>query len=363
MIHVFVGTKAQLIKMAPIMQEMDHQSIHYNFIDAGQHAQLTPKIIEEFRLREPDVLLRRQTTNINTLVAAITWTVKNLMEIVFRRQRVYQEIFRGKQGICLIHGDTLTTLLSLFYAKRCGIKVAHVEAGLRSNHLFDPFPEEIIRLMAMRYSDVLFAPTKWAAENLQKMGYLQKTVIVGGNTAVDAVRYAVREANGRDRPHKPYVVASTHRVETIYSRSRLTMIVALLERIARDREVLFVVHEPTRRQLSRFGLEELLLKNEGITILPLQPYLVFIDLLIGADFIVADGGSIQEESYFLNVPCLIMRTKTEREEGLGANALLSQFDQSQIDKFLQSFSSFKRTNTEDDLYPSRAIVERVRSWA
>ena len=174
MIHIFVGTKAQFIKMAPIMQELDRRGIVYNFIDAGQHAGLTGDLIDQFDLRQPNVFLREEGGNIDTLLQAFAWTVSNLWRIVLRRNQVCRRVFGGGDGICLIHGDTLTTLLSLLYAKRCGLKVAHVEAGLRSYHLLDPFPEEMIRLIAMRHSDILFAPSDWALENLHKMGYGQK---------------------------------------------------------------------------------------------------------------------------------------------------------------------------------------------
>lgn len=359
MIHIFVGTKAQFIKMAPIMKELDRRGIHYNFIDAGQHGDLTGDLRRQFGLREPDVRLRPVRDNINTLGRAVNWTTKSLGEIVFARREIYQRIFFREPGICLIHGDTLTTLLALLYAKRCGIKVAHIEAGLRSYRLFDPFPEEIIRLIAMRYSDVLFAPSDWAAENLCRMGYREKTVNAGGNTIAEAVRYAVQNLHPDRRPKKPHVVVTVHRVETIFSRRRMTRVVSLLERIADERKVLFVLHDPTRRQLTRFGLDKRLGQHDSIQMLPLQGYFTFVNLLAGADFIVTDGGSIQEESYFLNVPCLIMRTKTERLEGLGQNVVLAGFDEEKIDHFLQTFTALRRTETADDSHPARKIVAHL----
>jgi UDP-N-acetylglucosamine 2-epimerase (non-hydrolysing) len=363
MIHVFAGTKAQFIKMAPIIQELDRRGIVYNFVDAGQHARLTGDLTQQFGLRQPNVFLREKRTNIDTVLRAIGWTVSLLGQLLLGRKQTCRRVFQNKDGICLIHGDTLTTLISLLYAKRCGLKVAHIEAGLRSYHLFDPFPEEIIRLIAMRYSDLLFAPSEWAFENLHKMSYAAKSVNVGGNTVMDIVRYASKRIGGNNRPSEPYVVVTIHRVETIYSRSRLTMIVALLERIAQDRKVLFVIHEPTRQQLSRFDLDIEVLQNPAIEVLPLQSYLAFVDLLAGADFIVTDGGSIQEESYALNVPCLIMRSRTERVEGLGENAYLAKFEWGQIERFFQLWPTLRRKALDGDLHPSRTIVDCIMPWA
>ena len=344
------------------MQELDRRDVRYNFIDAGQHAATTKDLIVQFKLRQPDVCLRQIRTNITTIPQAIRWALQTLGQLAFRKNEVWKQVFRGEPGICLIHGDTLTTLISLLYAKRCGLKVAHVEAGLRSHHLLDPFPEEIIRLIAMRYSDLLFAPSDWAMDNLQNMGYADKAVAVGGNTGVDAVNYARRHVNSSSRPSEKYVVVTIHRVETIYSRSRMQVVASLLSRIAKERKIVFILHEPTRRQLMRFSLYDTLSRNPSIKIRPLQPYLTFIELLSGADFIVTDGGSIQEESYFLNVPCLIIRSKTERIEGLGENALLGSFNQRSIDQFFETLPSLKSSPVEENVCPSSVIVDHVVSW-
>ena len=362
MIHIFVGTKAQFIKMAPIMRELDQRSINYNFIDSGQHAGLTGDLIQQFGLRKPDIFLRKERTNIDTIPQAISWSAKSAKHLIARREEILKGIFQGERGICLIHGDTLSTLFSLLYAKRCGIKVAQVEAGLRSYHIFNPFPEEIIRLLVMRFSDILFAPSEWSYRNLKKMGYVDKSINVHTNTIVDTIRFAKNHINVLDRPSEPYVIVKIHRVETIYSRARLSIIAALLDHIAQDRKVIFVLHEPTQHQLSRFGLIKKLRQNPSIKILPIQPYLSFLNLLAGADFVITDGGSIQEETYFLNVPCLIMRSKTERREGLGENACLSEFDEFQIDDFFKKLPMLRRKNADQDLQPSRLIVEHLSAW-
>lgn len=359
MIHIFVGTKAQFIKMAPIMQELDKRQVKYNFIDAGQHAALTGDLIEQFGLRSPDVRLRDTKKSITTMWQAIAWFFTSIVYLIFRRQYIFETVFKGEHGICLIHGDTLTTLISLFYAKRCGLKVAHVEAGLRSYHLLEPFPEEIIRLIAMRYGDILFTPSSWAYSNLEKMGYAHKAVDIGGNTGMDAARYALSKGNCEQRPVEPYVVFTIHRVETIYSPKRLGDVVKLIEKLAGTYHILFVIHEPTQQQLMRFNFYDQLAKNTAVTLMPLQPYLTFINMLAGAEFIVSDGGSIQEESYFLNVPCLIMRAKTERMEGIGQNAFLADFDETKIDEFLQRLPNLTQKSNEIDFCPSAIIVEHL----
>ncbi|MCX5833744.1 MAG: UDP-N-acetylglucosamine 2-epimerase [Deltaproteobacteria bacterium] len=364
MIHIFIGTKAQFIKMAPIMQELDRRGICFNFIDTGQHAGITKDLPGQFGLRTPDVFLRKERTNISRLTEAVMWTITNLWTAGLRTDEIWKKIFREEKGICLIHGDTLTTFFSLLYAKRCALKVAHVEAGLRSYHILDPFPEEIIRRITMQYSDLLFAPSEWAYRNLQEMNFGEKSIDAGGNTILDTLRYVQQKKEDADSSRGPYVVATIHRFETIFSRSRMAFVIELLERIARDRRVLFVLHEPTKNQLQRFGLQNKIERLTSVELLPLQPYISFIQLLSGADFIVTDGGSIQEESYFLNIPCLIMRMKTERMEGIGANAVLAEFDRGKIDRFFETFPRLKRDkNNLDYVHPSRTIVDHLMPFA
>ena len=361
MIHVFIGTKAQFIKMAPVMMEMNRRGMPYHLIETGQHAALTAELIGQFGLREADTRLRSDSTNIATLRQAARWTSKTLLGLLSPPEAITQKIFRGeKGGVCLIHGDTLTTLFSLLYARRCGIPVAHVEAGLRSYHLFDPFPEELIRLAAMRYSGILFAPSSWAMDNLTRMGYREKSIHAGGNTVIDTIRYARSRQGGTHRPGEPYVVVTIHRMETIFSSSRMDRVVTFLEEIARQRRVLFVLHEPTRKQLERLDLLGRLQGNGRIDMMPLQPYLKFLDLLAGAEFAVTDGGSIQEECYSLDIPCLIMRAKTERMEGLGENAMLAGFSRERFVEFLGALPGLRRRGADDEgLSPSSIIVDHL----
>ena len=364
MIHIMIGTKAQFIKMAPIMRELDRRALRFNFIDTGQHAGITGDLIEPFGLREPDIRLRGEKTSIVRLSEALAWAAESLGRVALRADEIRRNVFQGEKGVCLIHGDTLTTLLSLLFARRCGIKVAHVEAGLRSFDLLDPFPEEMIRLIVMRYSDFLFAPSEWACENLKKMHLEGKTIHAGGNTIIDTLRFAASRFSGT-RPAGPYVVATLHRVETLYSRSRLETVVALLERIGRERRVLFILHEPTRQQLIRRGLYAKLENLSSVELMPIQPYLTFLYLLGGADFIVTDGGSIQEESYYLNIPCLVMRAKTERTEGLGVNVFLADFNDGKVGHFLNSLPTLKRSSgpSFEDLRPSEVIVDHLIPYA
>jgi len=364
MIHIFIGTKAQFIKMAPLMIEMAHRGMTYHLIETGQHGALTVNLIEEFGLRGADTRLRTESTNIATLSQAVLWSSEMLLGLLSSPDDIVKKTFRGEsKGICLIHGDTLTTFFSLLYARRCGIPVAHVESGLRSFCLFDPFPEELIRLAVMRYSDILFAPSDWAMGNLSRMGYGDKSINVRGNTVVDTIRFARAHYGGKARPGESYVVVTIHRVETLYSSTRMNTVITFIEEIARQRRVLFVLHEPTRKRLERLNLFGRLQRNDRIEMMPLQSYLRFLDLLAGADFAVTDGGGIQEECYSLNIPCLIMRAKTERMEGLGENAILAGFSRERFEDFLKAIPGLKRRRTDDvEFSPSSLLVDHLQRY-
>ncbi len=364
MIHIFIGTKAQFIKMAPVMMELLRRGMPYHLIETGQHGALITDLLREFGLPGADTRLRAASTNITTLGQAVLWTWETLLRLLSSQGTIAKEVFRGKRkGICLIHGDTLTTIFALLYAKRCGIRVAHVEAGLRSYCLFNPFPEEFIRLVAMRYSDILFAPSGWAMENLKRMGYENKSVNAGSNTVVDTIRFARSRHSGVKRADNPYVIVTIHRVETLYSLSRMNAIVSLVEEISNRRRVLFVLHEPTRKRLERFHLLDRLQRNSRVELMSLQPYLKFLDLLTGADFAVTDGGSIQEECYCLDIPCFIMRTKTERMEGLGENAMLAGFSHLRFEKFMKALPGLKRRDMDKyEASPSCLIVDHLEKY-
>jgi UDP-N-acetylglucosamine 2-epimerase len=366
-LHVFVGTKAQLIKMAPIILELDERQIPYRFISAGQHDATVSKLVEQFGLRTPDMSLRAGQQDIANLKQGLVWLMGLLWKALIWPKQVREEIFGNQGGICLIHGDTATTLISLLLARRAGLSVAHVEAGLRSFNLFNPFPEELIRIIAMRFSNLLFAPSDWASDNLQKMRVRGKIVMSTGNTVVDAVAYAKQlwgESNDSADREGDYAVMSIHRFETIRSRRRLSKIITLAHKIASSHKLKFILHSPTQHYLERFRLITSLEEDRNIGLMPLQPYLSFVVMLSRAAFVVSDGGSIQEETHALGIPCLILRKRTERQDGLGVTAVLSGFDESRINDFLKNFESLRRSplTRGNGKGPSARIVDELLNW-
>ncbi len=360
MIHIFIGTKAQFIKMAPILKELEKRKTAYNLIDSGQHAEISRELVKVFGLRQPDVYLRRGQGDIISLKEALGWVLRWGLSAIFRPKGVRRQLFRGQGGICLIHGDTLSTLLALFLAKRAGVRVAHVEAGLRSYNIWHPFPEELFRLITMYRADVLFAPSQWAYDNLVRMKVKGKIVNVKGNTIADTIRYALAQNIKPQISAGDYVLVTTHRLETIYSRNRLTQLVEVLLEISAKYKLIFLMHKPTQKQLEMWSLLKKLEDNPQIQLRRLQGYFDFLQLLRGCRFVITDGGTIQEESYHLDVPCLVMRKKTERQEGLGENVYLAEFNRERINYFYRNYPQFKRGGEPcQGISPSQLIVNEI----
>lgn len=356
MIHFFIGTKAQFIKMAPIMVEMNSRGLPFRYIDSGQHADLTRSLRKSFSIRDPDVFLSNNTGSIVSILEALGWYIGCRWKSLTNLKWLKREVFPGG-GICLIHGDTLSTLLGMNMAARAGIKVAHVEAGLRSFNIWDPFPEELIRVRCMKRSDLLFAPSDEAFANLRRMGLSEKVIKVSGNTVLDAIRLINKDKISIEIPETPFALATCHRLETITRKERLAKIVSLLNRVAWEMPVLFVVHQPTRRSLERFGLVQSL--NSDIRNINMLDYNEFAALERAASIILTDGGSIQEECSYLNKPCLILRDATERPDGLGRNAVLWKFDEEVAESFLSQQNHVDLTDLNKLPSPSAEIVDAL----
>jgi UDP-N-acetylglucosamine 2-epimerase len=347
---VFIGTKAQYIKTAPLLRLMDEEDVDYRLIDSGQHAAIARSMRQELGVREPDLLFGG-SSDIATISAAARWTA-SMSARLWSGRRIRSEVFGGDGGVCVVHGDTPSTLLAAVLAWRAGLRVAHLEAGLRSNSILHPFPEELIRIVVMRFADVCFAPTPDAVANLERMRTRGTVVPLGGNTSIEAVAYGLGRASVGDTG--PAVV-TMHRVENLKSRDRIEGFVRTVEKIAARWPVRFVVHEPTRLALEKTDAFERLTRA-GVEVTPLVSHGTFLELLARAPFVVIDGGSIQEECAYLGVPTLLWRERTEREHGLGANVVVSAFEDATVDAFLADPQRYRRPLSLPDETPSREIL-------
>lgn len=380
MIHIIIGTKAQFIKMAPVMKKLESRKIPYNFVNLGQHSATVARLAgqfgffnEDFRVLEPFSSFLfgagkggkrlHLDQDISTLFNFFRWFIRLLIMLTFRPGYLRKVVFRSSGGVALIHGDTVSTFIGLLMAKRVGLKVAHIESGLRSWNFLHPFPEEFIRVVCMKYSDYLFSPSDEALENLAKMEISGQMFSTGRNTGIDAARLILEDelhnVNPRSRisQEKPYVLVSIHRFENLYSMKRWEFIINTIEEVSKKFKVMFVMHGSTEKKINKKAVTSQV--SGAINYLRLQDYITFLEFIKYAEFVITDGGSVQEECYYLGKPCLIMRKRTERSEGIGENGVLGRFNNNVIENFVKDYKNFRRNVVTPESSPSDLLIDEV----
>jgi UDP-N-acetylglucosamine 2-epimerase (non-hydrolysing) len=358
-VNILIGTRGQFVKMAPVLREFDKRNIAYRIIHTGQHTASTQEMAAVFGVRHGDVFLTRRTSDITSIKDALLWFCLCFMKGI--RQSPLDRSCAA--NAIMVHGDTMSTLIGCLLSFFWGQRLVHVESGLTTGTLWTPFPEEIIRRICMAGAHVLYAPGDWAAANCARRARRTKrgsVVCTAANTVLDSVRY-VMERKQLKNETAPYGVVTLHRNETFYSRAAATAAIETVTGIGDTWRLLFVMHRLTERRLKKYGLFEVLLKNETMEILGYQRYDEFMSLVSHASFVITDGGGLQEETYYLNVPCLVLRRKTERLEGIGSSAVISGSNACEVKGFFESLSSPRHLQPRDfsSLHPSATIVDHM----
>lgn len=314
-----VGTRAQLIKVAPVVAACEEAGQPVLLLLTGQHKETMSDLVQEFGLRcaqEPLLEVSERAT----VWSLLGWAPRALLALVRRLRGLARE---GGPPRVVVHGDTLSTLIGALAARLSGARVFHLESGLSSGRLFDPFPEELTRRLVFRMTDVALCPGPESAEYMRRRHPRVRTVDTGGNTIEDAVMMAARRpAPPSDAGTAPYLVASLHRFQNIFDTPRLRFLTETLEALAARYRVHFVLHPATRKRLESTGLMPRLAALPGLHLSPRLGYGDFLRLAAGAECVLTDGGSNQEELAVLGVPTVIMRQATERPDGLGQNAVM-----------------------------------------
>ena len=318
MIVIVLGTRAELIKTFPVMLELQKKKISYKFIHTGQHS--LGDLCDKFGVNKPDLILSKEpktSTKFYTKVPkAIFWNSWMVLKL-------WKTLWKIKDlDYIIYHGDTMTTAAIAIASSKLfnpfkKYKNVHLEAGLRSGSLMEPFPEEISRRIADRFSDILLAVSDRSENNLKK-SKLSGEIIKVGNTVVDSIEIAHKLALKRKlKPlsKKKFALISIHRHENIKNKERLENIVEILSKV--NTLSYFSLHDNTKLKLMDFGLYDKLKSNPNIKIVDPMDYVEYSFQMKHCDFLITDGGSIQEESLVFKKPCVILRKFTERQEGIG----------------------------------------------
>lgn len=362
MITCILGTRAQLIKMAPLIRNMEERGWSLKLIHTGQHVQNIRETCTEFGIQSQWQSLY-SGKEVNNIPMALKWLAYLIRQVICNAKK-HLPASSHKKDIVLVHGDTFSTILGAVMGKMANMQVAHIESGLRSFNIWHPFPEELSRLLTFRIIDLAFCPGQWACDNLRD--YRTITAInTGHNTLIDTLKLAqkINHQTNKAVHETPYVVCSIHRFENIYQTSTFIHIINLLTLISKTYPLIFVLHPATKNRLIKTGLMHTLQTTPGIELSERMGYADFIHLLSHSHFVVTDGGSNQEELAYLGIPTLLMRKTTERQEGLGANTVISDFSEHTVRNFMRSLEKYRIKADIPKVSPCAIILEQLAPFA
>ncbi|MDB5978048.1 MAG: hypothetical protein JWR07_4808 [Nevskia sp.] len=358
MIVFLIGTKAQYIKMAPVVRTTAARGLPFRLILTGQHNETFDELQKNFELPAAHLILV-QGSEAKDRISFARW-VRQALAAAMSSEAA--KIWR-QASVIVVHGDTASTLLGAYIGRRYRKPVAHVEAGLRSFNYFHPFPEELIRVLVSRVATLHLCPDGVAEKNLAWAK--GERIVTGGNTLKDSLRFALDAQ--KPETHigaRPYAVFSMHRQENLFSRKRLDALLHILHRLTEVVDVKFVLHPVTHKRLEELQLSASLRAQAGLELVPRMDFFRFVDLIGHASFVATDGGSNQEECAMLNIPCVLLRQATERQDGLGAGVLLADTDEAAIIGFARQHArSARNLVLADSQSPSAVVVARLARFA
>lgn len=327
-ILVLIGTKAQFIKTAPVLREFDARGVSYRLIYTGQHSETFDLLEAAFGTRPADDIMV-PAFEASTHSSFARWTFAFWRAAL---SRIFDGAWRG--AACgVVHGDTASTLFAALALRLAGVRVAHVEAGLRSPRLLEPFPEEIVRRIVSRLSWIHFAPDEHATRNLR--GVRGRVVDTGGNTLRDALAMALARLEQPEHGGAGgYGIVSMHRSENLARRADFDLLMEEVVHAAQSTPLKFVLHPTTREKLHASGWFTRLQAVPGLELLERMDYPGFVSLLAGSCFLMTDGGSNQEEAAMMGLPTLLLRRATERPDGLEDVVVLSHLRRDVIRQFV-----------------------------
>ena len=359
---IFVlGTRAQLVKIAPVLQLAQETGLSHSVWFTGQHHESIDDLIADFGLTSKFVLPEnpKERSSIGKL---LVWIPKTLHDCFRYVNSV--KLWTTKRPLVVVHGDTLSTWLGAVAGHWGGGDIVHLESGLSSGKWNDPFPEEMLRRLTFRKARYAICPNDEAAERMER--YAGCIVVnTKENTLLDCVRFAARQTADLDVNPGSYFVASIHRFQNIYKRDELAHIVDELIAASRYGEVHFILHPPTEVRLKKYGLFDTLSEMPGIHVRQRMPYTDFLSLISGARAVFSDGGSNQEELSYLGVPTVLYRDRSERPDGLDGNIIMRYQVDETMDEYVKSgrIDKLRAPSRVNDLVqPSKATVDALMRW-
>jgi len=306
-----VGARPNFMKAAPVIEAINNfPQLNQSLVHTGQHydANMSQIFFDQLGMPRPDYNLEVGSGS----------HARQTADIMVHFEEV---ILANPPALVLVYGDVNSTIAAALVATKAGIRVGHVEAGLRS---WDrTMPEEINRVLTDQISDYFFTPSGDADENLQREGVDAKKIFRVGNVMIDTLIKLLSKAREPEIAGRQdrFILVTLHRPSNVDDPETLGRLLATLNRISKEIQVIFPIHPRTRRRLEQFNLSDV-----GANVLLTDPfgYLEFLWLQQHASVVVTDSGGIQEETTYLQIPCLTMRENTERPitAEIGTNILV-----------------------------------------
>ncbi len=305
-IHLIAAARPNFMKIAPLYHELKNdKNISVKIIHTGQHydRNMFSDIFDDLNLPSPDVSLGIGGGSHAMQVGKLMIEYEKLC-------------LEEKPDLVIVVGDVNATMACAVTAKKLHIKVAHLEAGLRS---FDmDMPEEINRMVTDAIADYFWTPSVDGNENLVKSGIDPKKIEFVGNIMIDSLemmREAIEKENIREKlllEKEKFVLVTFHRPSNVDDSDKLMKIISELVKLSNKIKIVFPIHPRTEQNLKKYNLFELIKNKENILITKPLSYKQFMKLVFDCKFVLTDSGGIQEESTYLGIPCLTLRDNTER---------------------------------------------------
>lgn len=350
-----MGARPNFMKVAPLHRAFwaYADSIRHSIVHTGQHydAAMSKVFFEDLQLPQPDFYLGVGSGS----------HAQQTAKIMIEFEKVLEQV---KPDLVIVVGDVNSTVACSLVSVKMGIRVAHVEAGLRS---FDrTMPEEINRLMTDAISDYLFVSEPSGLANLKREGVDDGKVFHVGNVMIDSLVQNLPKANvspvlaSMELTERSYTLVTLHRPSNVDEKEGLDKILAMFERLSERTRIVFPVHPRTRKMLEEFGLQGRAHSVRNLVMSEPVGYLDFLRLMDRAQLVITDSGGIQEETTYLGVPCLTLRENTERPITIevGTNQLCGLNVDLIVQKSFEVFDGKAKRGRNPELWDGKA-AERI----
>lgn len=353
-VYFFMGTTAEFIKLAPVIKELKKQNIKFKIITSGQNPINFEDLKDYIGLVKANIALKEKPSK-SSMFLFLIWAFKSLFEGITSLKKEFKGLNKNNSYF-IVHGDTISSTIGSLIAKFHGLKLVHIESGLRSFSFFEPFPEEICRVINMRLADILFCPNQWAIDNIKTFKGIK--VDTKQNTLVESFEWAMKANKNLDfkKKYKKYYILYIRRQEHLYFQKEWTIkiINTVLNSASAGLNCLFSVHFLNKDLLPKNLTQE---RQKKLITIDRLSYTNFMKLMSQAEFIATDGCTNQEEASYMGLPLLALRNRTERIEGLEENVIISKGGKHIIKDFLKNYKKYRRKPISFKERPSKIIVD------